>query len=180
MGHSHDGDTPRTESSGQQLLRECRPSSDLSRCPYRHLVSSSLHSGVSRGGCCGHDLTRCDPFVDKASRVNWHVCRPTWSLTDTGAPKKMLSLITHPSHVKLVKSTFSFPSANCAEQDCNQKHRLGALLRSETEGRKNTSGFESAAKYKMCEKRPEPPKYRRRTCIHCRSKYCTHENRHLP
>ena len=44
VGHSPEGgDTPRTESSGQQLPRECPPSSNLSRCPYRHLASSWLH-----------------------------------------------------------------------------------------------------------------------------------------
>ena len=37
VGHSPDGgDSPHTESSGQQLPRECRPSSDSSRCTVGH------------------------------------------------------------------------------------------------------------------------------------------------
>ena len=90
VGHSPEGgDAPRTESSGQQLPRKCRPSSDLSRCAYQHLgppatvtpgrllaspsganpdwlLSPRAHDTAPEGccccgccGCCGRDVGAC-------------------------------------------------------------------------------------------------------------------------
>ena len=50
-------------------------------------------------------------------------------------PLKMLSIITHLSRGETRKSNSSFPSANRAEQNCNQKHRLGTPVGPATEGR---------------------------------------------
>ena len=39
------------------------------------------------------------------------------------------------AHHHSSRSTSSFPSANCPKQNCNQKHRLGTLIRSAREGK---------------------------------------------
>ena len=76
------------------------------------------------------------------------------------------------------RKTSSIPSANSAEQNCIQKHRLGTLLHSnrmEKESfrirvRRNVENVCNSSKSQST----------RINCNHCRTKQCTQENRHLP
>ena len=73
--------------------------------------------------------------------MNWHDPVTTGLNSKEEAEKcrtelrKNLSMTTQLSPVKLEKVVSSFPSANCAKQNCNQKHRLSTLLPSTTERR---------------------------------------------
>ena len=96
--------------------------------------------------------------------MNWHGPVPTGLNTEEEAEKcrterrKMLPIITRVSHVKLEKN-FQFSKCELRKAKLQLETSTGNAPPFCNRRESNTSGFESAATKKMCEIRPQPPKY---------------------
>ena len=121
----------------------------------------------------------------KRPRSNWHVCRPTRSpdsridsrtptpVSDTSAPKNAVH--HHASQPRETrKGTSSFPSANC--KTATRSIDWARFSRSATEGRATLQDSSLPQRRKCVKFVKSHQSTDAKTCIHCRTKHCTHGN----